>query len=192
MRRAIPLIFCCSALAACVTPHPAAGPAWAPWDQRVTQLQHAAAWQMDGRAAAAVGGQGWQASLSWRQSGPTAEVHLAGPFGLGALVLKQGPDGVSLNDAPPSDAVLGEVQQRLGFDLPLAVLRYWLLGAPDPGAAFDLTKNSQDRAQQLTQAGWTVDYDRYLPANGDLLPTRVVLTREGVRVRIVVDRWDGV
>ena len=26
------------------------------------------------------------------------------------------------------------------------------------------------------QAGWTIDYDRYMPANGDLLPARLVLT----------------
>ena len=51
-------------------------------------LQHAQAWQLDGRAAAAVGTQGWQASLDWRQSGADAQVHLAGPFGVGALVIE--------------------------------------------------------------------------------------------------------
>jgi outer membrane lipoprotein LolB len=191
MRRAIVLLSCVS-LSACVTPHPSTAPAVSPWEQRVTQLQHAAAWQLDGRAAAAVGGQGWQASLNWRQSGATAEVHISGPFGLGALVLTQGPDGVSLNGALPSDAVFAQLQERLGFELPIDDLRYWLLGVPDPDAAFDLKKNDQDRAQQLIQAGWSVDFDRYIPDNGDVLPTRLVLTREGVRVRIAIDHWGGV
>jgi len=57
-----------------------------------------------------------------------AEVHLSGPFGIGALVLKRGPDGLSLNGAPPSGEVLAQLQQRLGFDLPLDHLRFWLLG----------------------------------------------------------------
>jgi len=106
------------------------------------------------------------------------------------MVLKRTPDGLSLNGAPPSDAVLAELHQRLGVELPIDHLRFWLLGVPDPGAAFDFKRNDQDRASQLTQDGWTVDYDRYMPVDADLLPAHVVLSREGVRVRIAVDRWE--
>jgi outer membrane lipoprotein LolB len=187
MRRALLLVFC-SALAACATVRPL--PPSAKWEQRVTDLQKAGGWQLDGRAAVAAGTQGWQATLNWRQSGMFAEVHLAGPFGIGALVLKQGPDGLSMNGAPPSDAVLSQVQEKLGFDLPLENLHYWLLGVPNPAAAFDVSRNDQDRAKTITQAGWSIVYDRYMPMAGDLLPTRVVLSREDVRVRIIIDHWE--
>jgi outer membrane lipoprotein LolB len=190
MRRRVTLFICGAALSACVsTTRPALAPA--PWDRRVTELQHAVAWQLDGRAAVAVGTQGWQAGLNWRQRGADAELHLAGPFGVGALVLQETAQGLSLNGAPPSGAVVAQLQERLGFDLPLDDMRYWLLGVPHPGVVFDLTRNDQDRAQQLIQAGWTLTYDRYVPANGDLLPSRVVLSHEGVRVRIAVDHWEG-
>jgi outer membrane lipoprotein LolB len=155
----------------------------------VADLQHAAAWQLDGRAAVAVGTQGWQATLNWQQRADSTEVHLSGPFGVGALVLRRSADGLSLNGAPPSDAVLAQLQDKLGFELPLDHLRFWLLGVPDPSAAFELTRNAQDRAAQLTQSDWSIDYDRYLPVSGDLLPAHVVLQREGVRVRIAVDHW---
>jgi outer membrane biogenesis lipoprotein LolB len=36
-----------------------------------------------------------------------------------------------------------------------------------------------------------VDYDKYMQVNGDLMPAHIVLSREGVRVRIVVERWEG-
>jgi outer membrane lipoprotein LolB len=153
-------------------------------------LQKLGSWQLDGRAAVAVGTQGWQASLNWRQRQNSAEVHLSGPLGIGALVLKRSPDGISLNGAPPSDAVLAQLQERLGFDLPIDRLRFWLLGVPDPSAAFSLKRNDQDRALQLTQADWTIDYDRYMPAGGDSLPAHMVMNREGVRVRIAVERWE--
>ena len=153
-------------------------------------LQKLGSWQLDGRAAVAVGTQGWQASLNWRQRQNSAEVHLSGPLGIGAMVLRRTPDGISLNGAPPSDAVLAQLQERLGFDLPLDRLRFWLLGVPDPSAAFLLTRNDQDRALQLTQADWTIDYDRYMAAGGDSLPAHLALSREGVRVRIVVDHWE--
>jgi len=178
---------CCVALAGCVTPRPALAPA--PWEERAAELQRARAWQLDGRAAVAVGGQGWQASMTWRQDGMLTELHLAGPLGVGAIVLARTPEGLSLNGAPPSDTVVSELEGRLGFALPLDTLRYWLLGVPDPGMAFDMTRNDMNRAAQITQAGWTVMYDRYSVENGDWLPARLTLTREGVRVRIAVDRW---
>jgi outer membrane lipoprotein LolB len=178
-------------LAACATTRPAATPPApaAAWDQRVVDLQRLTSWQLGGRAAVAFGTQGWQASLDWRQSGEAAEVHLSGPLGIGAMVLKRTPEGLSLNGAPPSDAVLAQLQDRLGFELPLDHLRYWLLGVPDPGSAFEFKPNDQDRAVQLTQDQWTIDYDRYMPVDGDVLPAHLVLSREGVRVRIVVDHW---
>ena len=73
MRRALLLVFC-SALAACATVRPLPPPS-ATWEQRVTALQQARGWQLDGRAAVAIGTQGWQATLQWRQSGMFAEVH---------------------------------------------------------------------------------------------------------------------
>jgi outer membrane lipoprotein LolB len=179
-----------AALCACVTTRPPPASAGAGWDQRVATLQKLGSWQLDGRAAVAVGTQGWQASLNWRERQNSAEVHLSGPLGIGALVLKRSPDGISLNGAPPSDAVLAQLQERLGFDLPIDRLRFWLLGVPDPSAAFALKRNDQDRALQLTQADWTIDYDRYMPAGGDSLPAHMVLNREGVRVRIAVERWE--
>jgi outer membrane lipoprotein LolB len=188
MRRVALIVLCYAALAACVTTKIA--PPATKWDARDAELQRADTWQLDGRAAVALGTQGWQASLNWRQADVFAEVHLAGPFGIGALVLRQEPGGLSLNGAPPSGTVQAQLQERLGFELPLQNLRFWLLGIPDPSATFELSRNDQDRAQQLTQNGWTVVYDRYAPVGGDLLPAHLVLSREDVRVRIAIDHWD--
>jgi outer membrane lipoprotein LolB len=189
MRRAALLLLCCAVLAACVTNRRTPAPAGAAWEQRVADLQRLDSWVLDGRAAVAVGTQGWQATMNWRERGDSAEVHLSGPLGVGALVLKRTPAGISLNDAPPSDAVLAQLQERLGFELPIDHLRFWLLGVPDPAGAYELKRNDQDRASQLQQDAWTVDFDRYMPFDGDLLPAHLVLNREGVRVRIAVDHW---
>ena len=179
-------------LCACMTTRPVVIPAAAPWAERMVTLQQAASWKLDGRAAVAVGAQGWQASLDWSEEGASAEAHLAGPFGVGALTVKRTAEGVSLNGAPPSDAVEAQLQERLGFELPLDNLRYWLLGVPDPRVPFELARDEHDRAGQLTQAGWNVVYDKYMASGADLLPARVVLSRAEVRVRIVVDHWSGV
>jgi outer membrane lipoprotein LolB len=184
------MLVCSTVLAACVTTRRAPVLAPAGWEPRVADLQALSAWRLDGRVAVAAGTQGWQASLNWHQTGAWAEVHLSGPLGIGSMVLKRSPDGLSLNGAPPSDAVLAQIQERLGFELPIDHLRFWLLGVPDPSAAFELKRNDQDRASQLSQDDWTIYYDRYMPVNEDLLPAHLVLNRAGVRVRIAVDRWE--
>jgi outer membrane lipoprotein LolB len=188
------LVACVALIAGCATLHPKPPPASgaaAPWDERRKDLEQAAHWDLDGRAAVALGQQGWQASLNWRQSGAESDLHLAGPLGVGALTIKVTPAGLSLNGAPPNDAVTGQLQDRLGFELPLDNLKYWLLGIPDPSAPFDLTRNSQDRAAHLSQAGWSIDYDDYMAERGDLLPKRLVLRRADARVRIAIDRWEA-
>jgi outer membrane lipoprotein LolB len=187
--RALPALALLMILSGCFTTRAPAPLAPSPWDSRLTDLQQAASWQLNGRVAVALGTQGWQATLDWRERGGAAELHLAGPLGVGAQVIAQTPSGLSINGAPPSDGALAQLQDKLGFDLPIEDLRYWLLGIPSPRAQFDLTRNAQDRAQHLAQSGWSIDYDRYLPVSGDVLPTRIVLTRDQVRVRIVADRW---
>ncbi len=188
MRRLLLIAFSCS-LAACMTAR-APLPAGVAWEQRVGDLQRASTWQLEGRAAVAFQGQGWQATLNWRQVDGSSDIHLAGPFGAGALALERTPAGLSLNGAPPSEAALSQLQERLGFELPIDHLRFWLLGVPDPAAAFELTRNASDRALKLTQGDWTIDFDRYMPVGGDVLPAHMVLTGEGVRVRVAVDHWE--
>ena len=191
MRVAAASLLVLLALAGCRTtklsapPLPASG-----WDQRVATLQNADSWQLNGRAAVAIGTQGWQASLDWREKAGSAELHLAGPLGIGAQVITQTGQGLVINGVPASDATLQQLQDKLGFNLPIDNLRFWLLGVPDPHQPFELSKNPSDRAQHLEQSGWAIDYDRYIPAGADVLPGHLTLTRDSVRVRIVADHWD--
>ena len=162
------------------------------WSERLQLLQRIDDWDLQGRAAVAIGSRGWQASVDWRQHADRSVVHLAGPLGIGASVLALGPDGLSVNGSPPSPEGVEIMEQRLGFVLPVANLRYWLLGVPDPADPSSVRFNAQDRVSSLEQAGWTVDFLRYRVHAGDWLPALLVLrSGEGVRVRIVVDRWQG-
>ena len=80
--------------------------------------------------------------------------------------------------------------ERLGFDPPIASLRYWVLGVPDPAQpASESLDPAQQRLTALTQDGWHVDYQSYMSANGEPLPARLTLLRDAVRVRLLVDDW---
>ena len=93
------ILLCCAVLAACATTRQVPAPPTAGWEQRVAELQQLTSWHLDGRAAVAVGTQGWQATLNWQQRAESTEVHLSGPLGVGALMLKRTSEGLSLNGA---------------------------------------------------------------------------------------------
>ena len=129
-RSGLALMACAAAaglLASCASTSTAMRGALA-WSQRLPDLQQEGDWDMQGRAAVAIGTRGWQASVDWRQKGGDTTLRLAGPLGVGASLLRLSQAGLSINDAPPRADVVAQLQQRLGFALPLANLRYLASG----------------------------------------------------------------
>jgi outer membrane biogenesis lipoprotein LolB len=70
-----------------------------------------------------------------------------------------------------------------------------MLGVPDPARAAEERRDADSPTlAALTQDGWTVLYTRYARvADGDYeLPQRIEVTRESVRVRLLIERWGRV
>jgi outer membrane lipoprotein LolB len=165
-----------------------------PWDERRPQLQARQHFEVGGRVAVASGDQGFNANLHWIQSDSRAQLTLQGPLGVGGLRISASgddfiivnPDGQSLD----KDAARAELQERLGFDPPIARLRYWIQGVPDPAApAHEQLDTAQQRLASLEQDGWQINYTSYTAVHGEWLPARLSMQREGVRVRLLVDEW---
>jgi outer membrane lipoprotein LolB len=89
-------------------------------------------------------------------------------------------------------AARADLERQLGFELPLASLRYWVLGVPDPAVGVDEERLSPDapRLEALGQAGWQVAYRAYA---GDAagLPRRIDAVRGLARLRLLVEQWAG-
>jgi outer membrane lipoprotein LolB len=196
--RAVPVLLGALWLAGCVTapPRPAAP---AGWESRRLQLQAVSRFSLDGRIAAAVGQEGFNASLAWAQRGSLSDLTLRAPLGFGsAQVTRDGADirlrssrGQNLSGTLATD----ELARRLGFEPPLDSLRYWVLGVPDPSrpAVETLGPDVGRGLAALEQDGWRVEYGEYkafgAAALEALLPRRLTLTRTGIRLRLVIDHW---
>ena len=89
------------------------------------------------------------------------------------------------------DEALKRLQRTLNVSLPLESLRFWLLGIPQPGSAASVQLDDRGNLGELDQAGWRIAYDRYefRDAVAGLMPGRIVMEKEGVRVRLIVSRW---
>ena len=180
------------ALAGCQTVPVPSAPSVA-WNVRRPALQTLERFGLNGRVAVAVGSQGFNAGLRWAQSGAVTQLALTGPLGAGGVQVTA--DGGNLSVVSSSGKRLGdtearsELEDKLGFEPPLTSLRYWVLGVPDPGSSASVQLDSQQRLSGLTQDGWRIDYSAYMPVGAEWLPRLMTLTRQGVRVRMVVDGW---
>ena len=190
---AVPLL----ALAACVTTPPAPKRTLDA-AQRHSLLQDLGAFSLTGRVAVAAAGQGSTPSVEWRQQRDLSRVKLSGPLGVGSLQLEYSADSLRLitgnGDILVDDAAQAVLSRELGFVPPFAALRYWILGevAPADAAAVE-TRDADGLLQRLEQQQWLILYERYMPVSTSAgiaqMPARLTATREGLRLRLVVDRW---
>jgi outer membrane lipoprotein LolB len=188
----LPLLFVVLALAGCKTLPPAL-PESAPWDARKAALQARDRFDLKGRIAVAVADQGFSAGLRWQQRGRRSELALEGPLGVGGVHILAEGRSLKVRNARgeqlDSTAAQQAVENSLGFEPPIASLRYWVLGVPDPATPADEVLDDSKRLATLKQDGWQIDYTAYTSVAGQSLPSKATLTREGVRVRLVVNEW---
>ena len=165
-----------------------------PWPLRRAALQDIDRYAFTGQLAAATASDGFSASLRWQQQGPSSDVLLRAPLGVGGAHLVY--DGsvlrVTASDGSQleGEAARSELVRLLGFEPPLASLRYWLLGVPAPAdpAAVE-TLDASQRLARLQQGEWQVEYGEYLPSGTNWLPRRVSIQRGPLRLKLRVSSW---
>jgi len=163
--------------------------------ERRAELQALDDWYLDGRVAVAAGDDGFSGGLNWEQRGERAEITLRGPMGGAAILIRvEGVQTVVTDERGVSYG--GEdarrfIEDNIGPDspLPIAEMRYWLVGAPAPGSPYRETTGAGGSLSNLEQSGWTVRYDRYRAVGGLALPERIEMTTEGLRLRVAVSDW---
>lgn len=164
------------------------------WPARRAALQSLDAWSLDGRIAVAAGENGFSGGFDWAQQGGRADVLLSGPMGGAGLAIRVEGEALSVTlrgETYADDEARRLIEERIGpgSDLPLSEMRYWLVGAPAPGAPAEETLGEDQRLSRLAQSGWEIAYERYAPAGAFTLPARLTLTTEGLRLRVAVADW---
>lgn len=183
-------------LSACATPGPPAGDdaAQLAWSRHRASLGGMVNWGLQGRIAVTTTQDAWQARLIWRQHRERFEIDVLSVFGQRLAQLSGRPGGVELRlprgQRYQAQDAAGLLQDQLGWSLPVAGLRHWVRGLPAPGVVAHRTLDGEGRLLALEQQGWSIGYRRYRAADGRDLPGQVILKRDDLRLRLVVDRWD--
>ncbi|SCZ57906.1 lipoprotein insertase outer membrane protein LolB [Thiohalomonas denitrificans] len=185
---AVALLTGCAALA---PEPPVADPeqAWAIHRDRLETIDN---WGLNGRLAIQSDGEAWHATLNWRQEDSRYAMRITAPLGQGSLRLEGSPRFVQLQTSKGERAVSDDPEQllyqQLGWPVPVASLRYWVLGLPAPGAA-QRELDSQGRLARLQQDGWSIRFMDYRQQDGAEVPTRVFASRGDAEVRLVIGNW---
>lgn len=164
------------------------------WETRQEWLRDIDNWRLEGRVAIAMGEAGWNANLGWTQDGERLEVDFSGPLGVGSARVAGTPERLEVHTADGEHFITDnpetDLYWELGWTAPLDRMRYWVLGLPGPGDKPVLEIDGAGRLAQLSQGRWTVDYIDYLVTDaGRVLPRKIEMRREGVRIRLVIGEW---
>lgn len=165
----------------------------ASFEARVPALAALDSWRLTGRVSVSNETESWQASLYWRQRGAGYDVVLTGPLGQGAVELRGDGQGVELQ-MPDGSKVYDQSAQalvaaRLGWQLPLDALQFWVRGIAAPGESQLLAFGAGGECLSLRQFDWLVEYKHYVVAQGMVVPSKLFLSKAEWRVRLVVDEW---
>jgi len=149
-------------------------------------------WVAAGRLAVAAGSEGGSGGFVWQQQGPETRLRLRGPLGAGSFEIASDGERFSVTDA--AGQVLGAdaratLRSRLGADLPLSSLRYWMIGLPDPASTARVIESEATPLRIIEQHGWTIAYDAFTSTDGFSLPARLTATSGDVRLRLSVSDW---
>lgn len=188
------LILLTTLLAACAAaPVRVHAPPAHSWPERLRALEAIEHFELSGRLAASNGTDAFSAGVHWRQQGDDAVIDLSGPLGLGAAHIVQNGASLSVTNAqgvvyrgPPAGE---QMASTLGFDPPLASLRYWVLGASDPSPVAAQALDLQQRLTHLQQQGWQIEYQQYSQVQDLWLPRRLSITQGRYRLKLVVNSW---
>lgn len=172
---------------------PLGPPNEAAWQVRRAQLEKLADWELQGRVGILNGKDGGSGSMDWKQQGDILDFSFRGPFGAGALEVQGDANVLWVRSSRGDDFITTDPERdfarRLRVPLPVLSMRYWMVGIPDPHASFSHTVDDRGHLVMLTQRGWQVDYRNYARFDGYDLPTRMLLRRDRVRIKIAINDW---
>lgn len=180
-----------------------------PWEVEVDEQSRALAherhllwlsgiesWKARGRFAARLPDDSVSASMSWEQEPQSFDLRLSGPFGAGSMRIDGTPGAVRLRTSDGRTVLARTpeelVSRELGWQLPVSVLRYWILGRPAPDIETEqLQLDDEGHVQRMFQAGWDVQYKGYSEVEGGALPSRVEVRGPSVELTLLLTTWSA-
>ncbi|MEY3667346.1 MAG: hypothetical protein RL572_886 [Pseudomonadota bacterium] len=163
------------------------------WQARRVLLESMTQWEFTGRIGVRDDRESHSSRIRWRQQDEIYVINLWGTLNAGATEITGRPGEVVLvqEGKAPLRAATPEalVLEQLGYDLPVAKLRYWIKGLPAPDDISTPSFNAENHLIALEQDGWMVQYLGYTNYATQSLPTRIRIEKPPLRLDFVRLDW---
>lgn len=164
------------------------------WQAHQAQVAGLDEWALSGRISVRTADDSWSGKLRWRQGSEQFQIAFDAPMGMGAARLRSDDGGVLMEVADGRQFAAADAESLLyrfiGMRLPVAGLRYWVTGLPQPDLPSNLEYDGAGRLARMQQANWDIRYRGYLHVRHVDLPKKVFIANERLNVRLVIERWD--
>ena len=191
--RSLSLVFSIVAISGCAVQGGVALPELSDWETRARILAGLDNWELRGRVGVSAGGEGFNGKLRYTQNDEDFRATVSGPLGFGTIQIDGDGRQVTMTDKDGEVWMLPdpEVDLRVmyGWTIPVASLRYWALGIPDPAELAFTEFNEEGQLTSLEQGNWQVRFTRYRDGGGQPMPRRLTAVSGDNKVRLVIDNW---
>ena len=149
-------------------------------------------WNLTGHLGVSNGPDGGSGTLTWQQDGEYYDFELRAPVTGRSFRLRGGPQGAVLEGLAQGRQQGADAEtlmhKAMGWDVPLAGLRAWVLGLRAPGEA-ELAFGVDRLPALLRQDGWRVEYRAWDTRGPVPLPRKIFAERKPYKVRLVIDAF---
>lgn len=164
------------------------------WLERQQRLSAIKAWAVEGRLAIRTDDDAWSATLQWAQKEQLYMMRVIAPLGQGTYEVKRGYGKVSLltaeNELYEAEDAESLMLNNLGWSVPVEGLKYWIRGLPDPDYRIENIKVDEHALMtELEQSGWKISFSRYSEEEQYILPGKIVLNNERVKITVLAKDW---
>jgi outer membrane lipoprotein LolB len=145
-------------------------------------------WSFEGRLSVRTKKDSWQANIGWVHGFGGDELKLSGPLGQGVIKLRLTKDLVILERGGgkiiSSNNFEDFINHQMGMFVPVQSFRYWVVGLPEPSSQFI------EIIDGFKQAGWLVEFGQMQRVSNYMMPRKVTVTNEHVKLKLMIDQWD--
>lgn len=191
--RVVTLALSILAMTGCAVQRGVALPELSDWDTRTRVLADLDEWEFSGRIGVSAGSEGFNGKLRYSQNEEDFRAAVSGPLGFGTIRIEGDDRQVTVTDKDGEVWTLPDPEVDLlvmyGWTIPVASMRYWALGIPDP-AEFAFTDfNEEGLLTSLEQGNWQIEITQYREGGGQMMPRLLTAVSGDNKVRLVIDNW---
>ncbi|NOR80900.1 MAG: outer membrane lipoprotein LolB [Methyloprofundus sp.] len=127
------------------------------------------------------------ANIQWQHENKNDVLRLFGALGMGAMLIELNDHEIMLDTGNGKKQVSQEIDafiaRQIGFVVPLTALRRWVVG----DYLQDVPVLQMENGFQ--QLGWQVIYNEYMDTAIGVMPRKIKISKDKIKLKLVVDQW---